>query len=206
MIFHDVKQNTDEWLALRAGVLTGSAMATVMAKYGQAFGDPAKKLARRFAIERLTGEPAESGNYSNASMQRGHEFEALARDAYEREMMVTVTNGGFFTNDAGTVGDSPDGLVGSEGVFEAKCPLVDAHFACIERGAPDPAYKWQIQNHLWTPDRKWCDYVQFNPDFPEGKKLIIHRVYRDEAMIQQMLYRTTEFEKLVQDNIKILQS
>ena len=65
MIFHDVEQNTDEWFALRAGMLTGSGFGKIMANYGKAFGDPAKKYAANIAIEQITGTPI-SSDYSNA--------------------------------------------------------------------------------------------------------------------------------------------
>jgi len=32
MIFHDIEQNTDEWLDLRTGKLTGSGCSKIMAK------------------------------------------------------------------------------------------------------------------------------------------------------------------------------
>ena len=42
MKFHDVEQNTDEWLNLRIAKITGSSISKIMANYGKAFGDPAK--------------------------------------------------------------------------------------------------------------------------------------------------------------------
>ena len=78
--FYDVEQNTDAWLQLRAGKLTSSNLGKVMANYGKAFGDPAKKLAVQIAIEQITGKPQESG-YSNDHMDRGHEQEPIARIA-----------------------------------------------------------------------------------------------------------------------------
>jgi hypothetical protein len=41
---------------------------------------------------------------------------------------------------------------------------------------------------------------------PEGKQLYIERVYKDEAIIQQMALRLAEFESAVQENIEILKS
>ena len=58
---HNIDQNTDDWLDLRAGHLTGSNIAKVMANYGKAFGDPAKKLAVDIALEQITGKPLNNG-------------------------------------------------------------------------------------------------------------------------------------------------
>jgi hypothetical protein len=117
MTFIDIDQNTDEWLILRCGKVTGSGVAKVMANDGAAFGQPAKDYAVQIALERLTGIP-QGSNYSNAHMERGHEEEPLARVAYEDEFFCDVDNGGFF--DCGDTGCSPDGLVGENGLIEIK--------------------------------------------------------------------------------------
>ena len=71
MIFHDVEQNSEEWFELRAGRLTSSNMGKVMANYGKAFGNPAKQLASKIAVELITGKPMDSNSFSNAHMERG---------------------------------------------------------------------------------------------------------------------------------------
>ena len=72
--FIDVNQNTDEWFQMRCGKLTSSKLGTIMANFGKAFGDPAKKYAVNIAIEQITGSPI-SSDYTNADMQRGHDQE-----------------------------------------------------------------------------------------------------------------------------------
>ena len=56
MLWHDVEQNGAEWAELRTGRLTGSNLATIMAHYGKGFGDPAMRLAKNIAYERMTGQ------------------------------------------------------------------------------------------------------------------------------------------------------
>ena len=70
--FIDVNQNTDEWFQMRCGKLTSSKLGTIMANYGKAFGEPAKKYAVNIAIEQITGNPIAS-TFSNDHMQRGHD-------------------------------------------------------------------------------------------------------------------------------------
>ena len=94
--FHDVDQNTDEWFAMRAGLLTSSKLGTIMANYGKAFGEPAKKYAVNIAIEQITSKPIAS-SYSNEHMERGHEQEPIARMLYEEETFSEVSNGGFLS-------------------------------------------------------------------------------------------------------------
>lgn len=77
--FIDVEQNSNEWFELRAGKLTSSKLGIVMANYGKALGEPAKKYAVNIAIEQITGEPIAS-TFTNAHMERGHEQEPIARE------------------------------------------------------------------------------------------------------------------------------
>ena len=196
MIFHDVEQNTDEWFALRAGMLTGSGFGKIMANYGKAFGDPAKKYAANIAIEQITGTPI-SSDYSNAHMERGHEQEPIARMRYEDEFFCDVTNGGFF--ESGLVGVSPDGLVDDDGVIEIKSVVPNIHYANLKRQSYDPAYKWQLIGNLFYTEREWMDFVSFCAEFPEDKRLFTCRLnyvdFRDEFAM--LVKRTAEFFNLV---------
>ena len=197
MIFHDIEQNTDEWLALRGGKLTGSGFGRIMPNFGKAFGDPAKKYATTIAVEQITGQPI-SSDYSNAHMERGHEQEPIARMRYEDEFFCDVTNGGFF--DLGNIGVSPDGLVCGDGVIEIKSVIASVHYASIKRQTYDPAYKWQLVGNLFYTQRDWIDFVSFCADFPEDKRLYVCRVERDDfkqefEMLQQ---RVSQFFELVE--------
>jgi len=87
--FVDIDQNTDEWLELRGGKLTSSKLGVIMASYGKAFGEPAKKYAVNIAIEQITGF-AISSNFSNEHMQRGHDQEPIARMMYEDDTFCDV--------------------------------------------------------------------------------------------------------------------
>lgn len=196
-MFHNVEQNTDEWFDLRVGNLTGSAVKEVMANYGKAFGEPAKKRAISLARELVTGKRSLIPTYKNAHMERGHEQEPIARRLYEDENFVTVANGGFFENEG--LGCSPDGLVFEVGLIEIKSVIDTVHYKTIERGGFDPAYKWQIYFNLLVTGREWIDFVSFCADYPEESKLYTHRTEaRDCGEFFKMLnLRITEFMSLV---------
>src|SRR5690606_30578958 len=121
-------------------------------------------------------------------MQRGHEQEPVARMLYEQEHFVDVSNGGFF--DWGEYGDSPDGLVGVDGVIEIKCVTPAVHYATLTRGSFDPAYRWQLVGHLDCTKRDWVDFISYCPQFPEEKRLLVSRLYREEC--EQELRRLNE--------------
>lgn len=197
MLWHDVEQNTDEWQALRLGKATASKFGCFMANDGKAFGDPAKQYALQIALERLTGTKSEF-SFKNDLMDRGHEQEPIARMLYEDERFVDVDGGGFF--DCGEYGDSPDGLVGTYGVVEIKSVIATTHYATLRRNSFDPSYRWQLIGHLDCTGRDWVDFISFCSDFPEGKQLSIHRLYRDEcaAELSRLAERRNEFLALVQ--------
>jgi len=196
--FHDVEQNTDEWLSLRAGKLTSSNLGKIMANYGKAFGDPAKKLAATIAAQQL-GAALESNSFSNEHTERGHEQEPLARMMYENETFCDVTNGGFFSSDF--VGCSPDGLVSDCGLIEIKSVITHVHYANIKRQAVDPAYKWQCIGNLKFTGREWLDFISYCQEFPEGKKLFIWRIRKEELAeeFHMIDIRIAEFKKLVNE-------
>lgn len=197
----DVDQNSDEWLEDRSGKLTGSNAGKVMANYGKAFGEPAKKLAAQIAIEQVNGHRVQSDNFTNASMERGHEQEPIARQLYEEMYFVDVTNGGFYDN--GDTGCSPDGLVLDNGVIEIKSVLGHVHYSNIIRNKIDPAYKWQCYFNLIESGRDWIDFVSYSSDFPEKTRLWVFRthiedIFNETVMIKE---RVNEFRELI-DKIK----
>jgi len=179
MIFHDVQQNSDAWHELRLGKATASNFAVIMANAPNAFGDPAKRYALQIALERITGRKATYG-FSNDHMERGNEQEPLARMIYEDLFFADVSNGGFF--DCGEYGDSPDGLIGDEGVIEIKSVIASTHWATRRRGTYDPAYRWQMVGHLDCTGRDWCDFVSFCSDFPENDQLAVYRMNRADVL------------------------
>jgi hypothetical protein len=196
-MFHDVQQNSDEWFLLRAGKVTASSLNKVMANYGKAFGEPAKKYAVDIAVQQLTGSTS-GGGYSNEHMDRGHEEEPLAIMAYEASYFCEVTNGGFFED--GDHGTSPDGLVGEDGLIEVKSAIPSIHYSRIAKQSYDPAYKWQLAGHLKFTNRDYVDFVSYCSSFPEGKKLYVHRSYREDFKEEfgMMDVRLEEFGKLLQ--------
>jgi hypothetical protein len=198
-IYHDIEQNSDEWFLLRAGRVGGSSIGKIMANYGKAFGQPAKDLAVKIAIEQITGKPIES-TYTNGHMERGHEQEPIARALYEETTFCDVSNGGYFSmfSDQGV---SPDGLVGEDGLIEIKSVIESVHYATVKRNSFDPSYIWQLYYGLMVTGREWVDFVSFCSNFPEGKRLYIHRVEADNCCkeFNMIDVRFSEFRQLVEE-------
>lgn len=181
------EQRTDEWFQRRAGKFTASRASDLMTKLKS--GQPSasrSNLITTLAVERLTGRCVET--YQNGPMLRGIEMEAEARDAYSFEMGVPVDEIDFVDHPTLPMcGMSPDGLIGDEGLIELKCPSsATKHLEALRSGAHAAEYRWQIQHQLFVSGREWCDAVSYHPEFPDGLRLAVKRVFRN-AEDHQML-------------------
>jgi putative phage-type endonuclease len=182
-----MEQGSPEWLAMRAGKFTGSRFADLMAttQAGKASASRANLLTT-LALERLTGIPEET--FCNDAMRRGTELEPLARGAYEAQTGELVETVAFIVHPSlPFCGVSPDGLLGTDGMLEIKCPASQAkHLTALRNGSHAAEYRWQVQGQLWVAERAWCDVVSYDPRFPEGLQLAITRVERDDVAIKAL--------------------
>ena len=115
---HDLEQGSDEWLAARCGILTASEMKLIVSPtLKPASNDKERAHLYELLAQRITGhvEP----HYVTDDMLRGHEDEVEARILYA-ERYAPVESAGFITNGKWgfTLGYSPDGLVGDDGLIE----------------------------------------------------------------------------------------
>jgi putative phage-type endonuclease len=176
MIWHDVEQNSEEWGELRKKKFTASMFSELFMKKETA---GYKKAIRKVVFERLTGESPES--FKSEYMDRGHELESAAKEAYELYSFETVKPGGFFELNE-WVGASPDGLVGEDGMIEIKSPAYNTFIDYLLSGRVPSEYTHQIQGQLYVTGRKWSDFVAYHPSLP----LIVKRVYPDPIMIKEI--------------------
>lgn len=176
MTIHDVEQGSEDWLALRLGKFTASEGHTIATnKVGL------DTLCFKKAAEVKTGKAKES--YTNFDMDRGVELEEMARNSYEIETGIVVKRLGFVELSE-WVGCSPDGTIDTDGLQEIKCKD-DANFAKFAYSREiDKDHYGQMQMQMYIMDRKWCDYVVFNPNFDNN--IIIERVKRDEEYIEKI--------------------
>lgn len=175
-IHNDIQQGTPEWLQLRLGKFTASDAQAIATN-----GKGLETLVYEKVAETLTQKMKES--YTNSDIERGQEFESIARNTYTIEKGQSVVEVAFVEMDEHS-GCSPDGLVGEDGLVEFKCKN-DVNFVkyLLDKKI-DAAHEWQMQMQMLVTDRKWCDYVVFNQNFPNP--IVIARVNRDETMIAKI--------------------
>lgn len=177
-----IVQGTPEWFAARAGKVTASRVADVIAKTKTGYSASRANYLAELLCERLTGvcEPG----FTNAAMQWGKDQEPFARQAYEFRKAVEVYEVGFIDHPEITMsGASPDGYVGDDGLVEIKCPNTATHLETLLNGGVAGKYVTQIQWQLACTGRAWCDFVSFDPRLPAELQLHVERVPRDASLI-----------------------
>jgi len=186
------EQRTEEWFRERMGKVTASRIADVMARTKSGYGASRKNYMTELLVERLTGEREES--YINAAMQRGIDEEPIARTEYELDRGVLVEEVGFVPHPSIEMsGASPDGLVGDDGMVEIKCPNTATHVETIIMKSVDRKYLLQMQWQMTCTGRAWCDFVSFDSRMPAELAMVVIRVPRDEAMIEEITREVTDF-------------
>lgn len=188
-----MEQRTNEWDQARLGNATASKINDIVAKGKDGKSSASRKnYAVRLALERLTGN--KTVTFQNSEMLWGVEKEPLARAAYEASRGVLVMEEGYVPHPRiPHSGASPDGLVGDDGLVEIKCPNEATHLENLMRGAPDPQYLNQMYWQMACTDRKWCDFVSYDPRFPEHLQMVVHRVNHDAQKITELENEVVKF-------------
>ena len=195
------EQGSPEWLAARAGKVTASMISNVLAKPETA---AYRDYQAQIVAELLTGKP-QGSDFTNAAMEFGTENEPFARSAYEVSRGIMVDEVGLVLHPTiDRAGASPDGLVGSDGLVEIKCPKVATHLAYICAGVVPTKYKNQMLFQMICAERAWCDFVSFRPDLPEHLQLFVIRFQRDEAKIKELTTAVNAFLVQVDEMLKKL--
>lgn len=189
----EAEQGSPKWLAARIGRVTASRMADVIAQ-GRS-GAPSATRATymgELAAEILTGVQAES--YTNADMQRGTELEPLARAAYETKTRQMVDSVGLVIHpDNEHWAASPDGLVGSDGLLELKCPKTHTHISYLLAGKPPAQYLPQMAWQAACCGRAWVDFASYDPRMPAELQLFIVRYEPPMSYIAELELAATAF-------------
>lgn len=191
---HNFEQGTEEWHAARCGLLTASEMKLIVTPTLKvANNDKEKAHLYELLAQRVTGhvEP----HYQSYDMERGNFDEEHARAKYSDEY-ATVTECGFITNDRWgfTIGYSPDGLVGDDGLIECKSRVQKLQMkTLIENVSKDEIpddYVIQVQTALLVSERKWCDFISYSG----GMVMPVVRCFPDPVIQNAIVVAARAFE------------
>lgn len=198
-------QRSADWFAARCGKVTASRIADLMARTKTGYSTSRANYRAQLICERLTEcvEPS----YCNPAMQHGIDTEAEAREAYRQHMLTPVEEIAFVDHPTiARAGASPDGLVGSDGLVEIKCPITATHIDTLLSASVADKYFKQMQFQMACTGRVWCDFVSYDNRVPEAMRLFVQRVLRDEKAIAEIEAEVVSFLAEVEDTVAQLRT
>ena len=193
-VYHaDLDQGSEAWLAARCGLLTASEMKLILTPTLKvAKNDNSRAHVYELLAQRISGHVEPS--YIGDDMLRGMSEEVDARLLYEKTC-APVQTVGFITNSKWgfTLGYSPDGLVGDDGLIECKSRRQKFQVATICTNAVPDEYMLQLQTGLLVSEREWVDFVSYSNGLP----MFVQRVWPDAAIQHAIIAAATAFEESV---------
>lgn len=195
IVYHrDLIQGSDAWHAIRCGLITASEVKLLLTPtLKRANNDKSRAHLWELAAQRISNyvEPS----YIGDDMLRGTEEEFYARQLYT-EHHAPVEEVGFVTNSGFgfTLGCSPDGLVGADGMIECKSRRQKYQVQTIVEnwrdGTTPDDYTLQVQTAMLVTDRKWCDLISYSGGLP----MIPMRIERDEVICEAIIEACADAE------------
>jgi hypothetical protein len=176
-------------------------VADVLAKIKSGESASRRNYKIQLVSERLTGEKQET--YINQAMQDGIDREFYAREKYVQQF-GEVEEVGFIQHPTLEAGASPDGMVGEDGILEIKCPMGSTHTETLMTQDIPSKYIPQVQFQLLVTGRKWCDFVSYNPMFPEHLQLFVKRIEADPVYQKELESEVKQFLSEVDEVINKL--
>jgi predicted phage-related endonuclease len=194
-VYEDLDQRSEEWYAARCGLVTASAVGRLITPALKvASNDDSRRLTAALVAERITGQV--DPTFVNADMWRGIEAEQFAREKYS-EHYTEAIECGFMRRDEPkcSLGFSPDGVVGDDGLIEIKAPRAKEHLRTILADEVPAGYMAQLQAGLLVSGRQWIDYVSFYGGMP----LYVKRVLRDPLWSKVIVAAVKHFEETARE-------
>jgi len=170
----ELKQGSQAWLDARKGRLTASVIGRVITGNG-------RDGVLRDMVRDALGYP--KSFQGNVATQWGNDNEDVARTEYALTTGNAVRETGLHIHpEHEWMAASPDGLVGSDGLLELKCPygLRNADEVPQERvELTDRDLYWhQMQCQMHVMGRDWCDFVVWCPT-----DMKVKRYHRDDHWV-----------------------
>lgn len=201
----NIEQRSPEWFAARCGSLGASQIADAVAtlKDNKTPAATSANLVAKMVIERLTG--VQEDRFKSGPMQWGIDNEEGARRAYEWDTGDFVIEAGLYKHPTITGSHaSPDGLVDDDGLIEIKCPNSATHITTLKTGTIATQYVYQMQWQMACTGRQWCDFVSFDPRFPENLQLFVKRFKRDDNLLSELEDKVLAFLTRVDADLEAL--
>ena len=192
-------QNSVEWLQARLGKITGSRVGELMtrgkgkdAQFGKTSLGYLMSLATDLFYE--CPEP----QISNYAMNRGHELEPYAIEAFTDATGLDVRPTGFVEVEGYPYfGCSVDGTIDDESIVEVKCRFRKGYVDRIIEGIPKKDMM-QMQWNMLITDTSKCYYINYTDEMMMDN-LLIECVEADEVMQRDMLEKALDAVEVIED-------
>lgn len=204
MRVYDYEQRSPEWYAIRRGLPTASEFGRIITPKKMEYAAGADTYINELIDELVRPDAAQVFN-GNRHTERGVILEPEARALYEFEREVTLQQVGFITDDAGTMGCSPDSLVQGDaegdGGLEVKCPDGPTHVKWMRTGGLPDDHKAQVHGNLILTGAPWWDFLSYCPGydrilirvrpdtFTENLAACLQRFVREYADAREQFFR-----------------
>lgn len=178
----DVPQRSAEWLAARAGKLTGSTAGDAVSQpkatsaISRELGDTVKETEKRrtlrnkLAVERICGKSFDQP-FRTKWTDDGLTREPFALAEFERIYDECVFTVGFLAHTSLQAGYSPDGYLGDfDAIIDAKCFGWKEHLEALRAETLDADIQAQLFHGMWLTGAKRGHVVFFNPEFPASHR------------------------------------
>lgn len=205
-IHRNVEQGSTEWHALRMGVLSASEMKLIITPTLKVADNDAVKTHLYELLAQRINQYVEP-HFESFDMERGKFDEEHARTKYA-ENFAPVEEVGFVTNDKWgfTIGYSPDGLIGDDGLIEVKSRVQKHQMKTLveyvaKREIP-PDYMIQCQTGLMVAEREWLDFVSYSG----GMRMPVVRCYPDPVVQAAIVNAATVFEQRLNEKREIYEA
>ena len=178
-----LQQRTPAWHAARRGKLTASNIGSVLGL--------CPWTSRLEALNRAMGLSKFEGNDATR-WGTAHESDGIL--AYSAHTGNLVDQTGLHVHPTTTwLAGSPDGLVGTEGIIEVKCPFYRKKDGTRVHKEVPLYYYMQMQMCLEITGRKWCDFISWHPD-----TYVVYRVWHDPGLHDSMMPHYIKFFSAMQ--------
>lgn len=203
----DIDQGSEQWFEIRRGILTASEMKhAISKKKDRKTGDISwvvpeddKSMSHVYEIaaQRISGyvEPS----YVSEDMLRGTVDEITAKMLYVKHV-GPIESCGFITNDKWgfTIGYSPDGLVGDDGLVESKSRRQKFQLETFDIATCPTDFYIQVQTGLLVSERKRLHYLSYSA----GLHMPVFTIYPDEKVQNAIVEAAGVFEGRVHAAMK----
>ena len=186
-----IEQRTEEWFKIRKGRVTGSNVGAILGL--SPFMKPEDVMRRM--VRDWHNAPSEFTG--NAATEYGTFHEKIAKMDYEMENPThTIVETGFYTVQD-WLGASPDGLIGTDGLIEIKCPYGqrDKNPPVFKTIKQQPHYYAQIQIQLFATKRIICSFYQWSPHGSNKELVSINPAWLQENLPKLKLFYDAYLEE-----------